>query len=911
MSTSTHQILLVITFTIARSLAFAATYYVSPTGNDSNNGTSQGTSWRSIARVQQLEYNFQPGDQVLFQRGGFYPGQLNIGASGTAAQPIVIGAYGTGALPEISGANLVTGWTVHQGNIWRANVAQGVKHVRVNGGLMTLARFPNTGWLRVNTSSNTTLNSAGLTQSNGHWNGARLVIRSTNWCYENAEISGFNNGTLTFPAIVYNPGNYDWGFFVCNKLSELDAPGEWYHDATSGVLYLWAPASADPNGTQVLASVHENGINVGWERSRIRIQDLAFRGQNYAGINNGGGSYVTITGCTFEYLNHGVRSYGSYGDYSNNTVRNTFATGLALIDHHSTIENNTITDIALYPGLGESFWGYYGMYAMGEANTVRRNTITRAGNSGLFLAGSPLVEKNIIRECLATVNDGGGIYWDNSDGMIIQDNIVEDLDGNMESIAMDYFVNYKIGHGIYFGNAVINNTIVRRNTVSNCRGAGIHVDHTMVSSGIQVRDNVLYDNDIQLSLSDYSNYNGPGAAPPYHVPSYNSVYSGNTLYCMNKDQLCVQQYHVYNTNLVDFGTFSNNRHFNPFNELSTFILNLTNGTYKYHSLQRWQADRNEETGSTSSPHRQNTEEVTSTLSANLVANGLFEYNTNGWTGWPTQGVILRDNTMLDNGAMKIVYGTNSGSPEFYLRADATSPVQAGQWYEMRFSLQSTMQGVVRAEFKGQSQVTGPNAIHSKSIPFDGQRRDMSIIFQSDLSEPGLLMFANHFTESTYWLDNIELYRVAVQPVDPYERHILLTNATDAGVDVPLTGCWRDVLGVLHTETIALPAWGSVVLAKEPDDVCGLTTGVEDDRDEHPAIRAYPNPLRSGAQLFLSEAVTIDTDVEVLDAAGRSVSRARMSAGTVEVPLGHQLTGGQYLVLLRDHNGLTRHRLIVQ
>ena len=139
----------------------------------------------------------------------------------------------------------------------------------------------------------------------------------------------------------------------------------------------------------------------------------------------------------------------------------------------------------------------------------------------------------------------------------------------MESVAMDYHVNYKISHGIYFGNAVINNTIVRRNTVSGCNGGGIHVDHTMVSSGIQVRDNVLYDNDIQLSLSDYSNYNGPGATPPYHVPSYNSVYSGNTLYCMNKDQLCVTAVSCVRNTLVDFGTFTNNRHFNPFNELTT------------------------------------------------------------------------------------------------------------------------------------------------------------------------------------------------------------------------------------------------------------------------------------------------------------------------------------------------------
>ncbi|MEZ4738108.1 MAG: hypothetical protein R2818_01840 [Flavobacteriales bacterium] len=43
-------------------LALSATiYYVSPTGNDSNNGTSTSTPWRTIARVQQLSNYGQPG----------------------------------------------------------------------------------------------------------------------------------------------------------------------------------------------------------------------------------------------------------------------------------------------------------------------------------------------------------------------------------------------------------------------------------------------------------------------------------------------------------------------------------------------------------------------------------------------------------------------------------------------------------------------------------------------------------------------------------------------------------------------------------------------------------------------------------------------------------------------------------
>ncbi len=889
----------------------AATYYVSATGNDSNNGTSQATAWRTIARVQQNGATFQPGDQILFQRGGTFPGHLTINSNGSAAAPIVIGSYGTGALPEISGANNITGWTTHQGNIWKANVAQAVKYVRVNDALMTLARYPNTGWLRVSTASTTQLTSASLTQASGYWAGARLVLRSTNWCYENAEISGSGSGALAFPAITYNPGNHQWGFFLCNKLSELDSPGEWFHDAAAGVLYLWAPGNANPNNVNVQASVHENGVEIGWLKQYVTIQDLAFRGHKHAGVYNTG-SNVTVTRCTFENSYYGLRSYGGYGTYTGNTLRHTYASSMAILDHHTTVENNVLEDIALVPGLGESFWGYYGMYVSGEANVVRGNRITRTGNSAIFLGGSPLVEKNIISQVLMTVNDGGGIYWDSADGAIIQDNIISDVEGNIESVAMDYMINQPLGMGIYFGNAEIHDIIVRRNTVSSCSTAGIHVDHTMVSSGIQVRDNVLYDNDIQLSITDQSNVNGPGATPPFYMANFGDVYSGNTLYCLTKEQRCVQQYHVHGTALVDFGTFTNNRYFNPYNELNIKVINTNAGYVKDYTLERWRAERNEETGSTRSPQRMNAEEVTSTLSANLITNSAFDYNTTGWSGWPTQGQITREAGLLDNGALKVVYGANAGSPEFYLRSDNMVTVQNGSWYQLKFSIQSNAHGTVRADFKGQSQAATPNSIYARYIPFDTQRRDVTLLFQSNLSEPGMMIFANHFSESTYWVDNVELFKVNVETVDPHDRHILLVNPTGSSMEMPLTGCWRDVLGQTHSGSITIPAFGSVVLAKEAGSICGLTTAIDEDvTAQTTTANIYPNPVMAGSAVFLSEAPAHNADVDVIDASGRLVQRSRVQAGAVEIPGMEALKSGHYVLLIRSEDSTRHHRLVVQ
>lgn len=117
-------------------MGMATTYYVSHNGNDSNSGTSQSSPWRSIARVTQIIYSLEPGDHILFERGGVYPGRLDIPKSGTSSNPIVVGAYGSGEKPIISGGVPVTNWTQHSGNIWRASLSTAPKYVLVNNVVM-------------------------------------------------------------------------------------------------------------------------------------------------------------------------------------------------------------------------------------------------------------------------------------------------------------------------------------------------------------------------------------------------------------------------------------------------------------------------------------------------------------------------------------------------------------------------------------------------------------------------------------------------------------------------------------------------------------------------------------------------------------------------------------------------------
>jgi len=77
-------------------------FYVSNQGIDSNSGTSAGSPWATIAKVN--AQTFQPGDHILFERGDTWTGSgVIVDAAGVAGAPIVYGAYGSGSKPKING----------------------------------------------------------------------------------------------------------------------------------------------------------------------------------------------------------------------------------------------------------------------------------------------------------------------------------------------------------------------------------------------------------------------------------------------------------------------------------------------------------------------------------------------------------------------------------------------------------------------------------------------------------------------------------------------------------------------------------------------------------------------------------------------------------------------------------------
>lgn len=99
-------------------------YYVSPDGNDENDGLTPQTAVQTLDAEQFLLNNFQPGDAVLFERGGVW----RVTNKFKVKTGVVYGSYGEGPKPAFYGSPYnyadPSFWSPsNRENIWKVNFA--------------------------------------------------------------------------------------------------------------------------------------------------------------------------------------------------------------------------------------------------------------------------------------------------------------------------------------------------------------------------------------------------------------------------------------------------------------------------------------------------------------------------------------------------------------------------------------------------------------------------------------------------------------------------------------------------------------------------------------------------------------------------------------------------------------------
>ena len=118
-----------------------ATYYISVSGCDSNDGLTPETPWKTI---QKLNSSVKCGDTICFKRGDTFYGQIRAPKGNTSTTPTTYTSYGEGTKPIISEYKTARHnvWEAYGDGIWRIdltntnNIDGNVSELDTNVGFM-------------------------------------------------------------------------------------------------------------------------------------------------------------------------------------------------------------------------------------------------------------------------------------------------------------------------------------------------------------------------------------------------------------------------------------------------------------------------------------------------------------------------------------------------------------------------------------------------------------------------------------------------------------------------------------------------------------------------------------------------------------------------------------------------------
>jgi hypothetical protein len=272
-------------------------------------------------------------------------------------------------------------------------------------------------------------------------------------------------------------------YFVLNVLEELDRPGEYAVDATSGILYVWPPAPLA--GAEVIASELAEPLVRLRDARHVTLQGFVLEGARGRGVEIHGGEGVTIDGCV-------LRNLGTQGVLVRGGTRHTVR-GCELHDlGDGGISMEGGDRATLVPGahavvgnhihrIGQWSRCYQPAVSLsGVGHRVAHNRIHDGPHSAVILHGNEhLVEFNeVFRMCLET-GDAGAFYlgrdWTQR-GNVFRHNYIHHMGGvGMGSMAVylddctsgtTIFGNvfYKVSRAAFIGggrdNSVENNLFI-------------------------------------------------------------------------------------------------------------------------------------------------------------------------------------------------------------------------------------------------------------------------------------------------------------------------------------------------------------------------------------------------------------------------------------------------------------------
>lgn len=323
--------LLTVCVLAACASASASTYYVSPSGDDRNSGTSEAKPFRV---VQHAIDRMAPGDELVVM-DGVYAGELKLKSGITIRAQNPRKAVFSGAEP------LDARFERHAGNIYKTKISGSPKQLFFNDQPMHWARWPNATWAEnwmaekkwANATEGTgpgVLTSDAFSEvKDFDLTGAYCFLRygKGNSCYSRL-IESFDGTTLhwnddKFYSSMYTGEDGRKGsaealkdpsfksraakfgihpknskFFLAGSLVLLDAPGEWF--AKDGFLYLHPFDGDDPNDASILIKTTDFCLDEGEPVSGVTIEGIDFLGCSVR-LANRENADIAFENCQFKY----------------------------------------------------------------------------------------------------------------------------------------------------------------------------------------------------------------------------------------------------------------------------------------------------------------------------------------------------------------------------------------------------------------------------------------------------------------------------------------------------------------------------------------------------------------------------------------------------------------------------------
>ena len=394
---------------------WAGSYYVDPAGSDANPGTLE-KPFKTLAHAKtEVRDNAQLRKQpvTVNLRGGIYYLEDTLvfsgEDSGTAEAPVTWAAFNEEEVVISGGLKLNLDWTPYEDGILQAKTPEGLvfDQLFVNGKRQSMARYPN---YDANARPyNGAAADAFSPERAARWadptGGYIHAMHKVHWGGYHYRITGKKpDNTVTYEGGWQNNrqmGMHPKERFVENLFEELDAPGEWFHDAEARTLFYYPAQGVDIRKATV-------------EIVRLK-QLLAFRGSREQPVRN-----ITLSGLVFR---HAARTFMETQEPLLRSDWTIYRGGAVTIDG---AEDCAISDCEFDQVGGNAIF----VNNYNRRIAVRGTHIHGAGASGVCFVGDPDSVRNPLfeyrqRQAYADIDQTPGPKTDNYPAdCIVEDSLI-------------------------------------------------------------------------------------------------------------------------------------------------------------------------------------------------------------------------------------------------------------------------------------------------------------------------------------------------------------------------------------------------------------------------------------------------------------------------------------------------------